>query len=150
LQIAYQASETSVTDNKRPAAREHIAKALESLDPDVINTFVKEALAAEKTVWGTCDGCRKKFPVDVPDWNARANVVDKLLTQGYGRPRTEEEESGKGFVLRRSLVFPEANYEHILALVQEHGIGSLHPHPDGGVEVVTSAETAATEPDRAA
>jgi hypothetical protein len=39
----------------------------------------------------TCDGCRKRFPVEVPDWNARANVVDKLLTQGYGRPRTEEE-----------------------------------------------------------
>jgi hypothetical protein len=39
--------------------------------------------------------------------------------------------------------------EHILALVQEHGIGSLYPHPGGGVEVITRAETAATEPDRA-
>jgi hypothetical protein len=136
--------------DKRPTVRDHIAQALESVDPDVINTFVREALAAEKTVWGTCDGCRKRFPVEVPDWNARANVVDKLLTQGYGRPRSEEEEAGKGLTLRRSLVFPEANYEHLLTLVKEHGVGSLVPLAEGGVEVVAHSETAATEPDRAA
>jgi hypothetical protein len=136
--------------DKRPTVRDHIAQALESLDPDVINTFVKDALAAEKTVWGTCDGCRKRFPVEVPDWNARANVVDKLLTQGYGRPRSEEEEAGKGLVLRRSLVFPNADHEQILALAEEHGAGSLHPHPDGGVEVVTRDEKAETEAERAA
>jgi hypothetical protein len=28
--------------------------------------------------------------------------------------------------------------------------GSVRPHPEGGVEVVTHSETAATEPDRAA
>jgi hypothetical protein len=98
-------------------------------------------------VSGTCDGCRKKFPVEVPDWNARANVVDKLLTQGYGRPKSEEEEAGRGFTLRRSLVFPDA--EQILALVEEQGVGSLDPLPEGGVEVVTRDEAAATEPDAA-
>jgi hypothetical protein len=89
----------------------------------------------------------------VPDWNARANVVDKLLTQGYGRPRSEEEESGKGFVLQRSLVFPTADAEQILSLVEEHGAGALRAHPDGGLEVVTldqtEASTSAATPDQA-
>jgi hypothetical protein len=77
-------------------------------------------------------------------------VLEICANQGLGRPGSAEEEAGQGLVLHRSLVFPNADYEHILALVQEHGIGSLHPHPTGGVEVVTGAETAATEPDRAA
>src|SRR5262249_43978525 len=132
-----------VTDTRRPGVRKRIADALESVDPDLLARFVQDALAAEKTVWGTCDGCRKRFPVEVPDWNARANVVDKLLTQGYGRPRSEEEESGKGFLLHRSLVFPTADLEYILSLVEEHGAGALRPHLPGGLEVVTEDQTAA-------
>jgi hypothetical protein len=142
-----------VTNSRRPGVRRRIADALESVDPDALTRFVQDALAAEKTVWGTCDGCRKRFPVEVPDWNARANVVDKLLTQGYDRPRSEEEESGKGFVLQRSLVFPTADAEQILRLVEEHGAGALRPHPDGGLEVVTWDQTAvatsAATPDQA-
>jgi hypothetical protein len=53
-------------------------------------------------------------------------------------------------VLRRSLVFPDTDYEHILALVEEHGIGSVHPHADGGVEIVTHDQSAAQEADCAA
>jgi hypothetical protein len=123
---------------------------LESLDPEIINPFIEDALSATKTAWGTCDGCRKKFPVEVPDWNARGRVLEICANQGLGRPGSAEEEPGQGLVLRRSLVFPDADYEHVLALVEEHGIGSPHPHPDRGVEVVTGAQTAATEPDRAA
>src|SRR5262249_43572437 len=133
----FQAREAAVTESRRPGVRKRIADALEAVDPDLLTRFVQDALVAEKTVWGTCDGCRKRFPVEVPDWTARANVVDKLLTQGYGRPRSEEEESGKGFVLPRSLVSPTADVEQILSLVEEHGAGALRPHPDGGMEVVT-------------
>jgi hypothetical protein len=135
---------------RRPAVRERIAQALESLDPEIINTFIQDALSATKTAWGTCDGCRKKFPVEVPDWNARERVLEICAKQGLGRPGSAEEETSQGLVLRRSLVFPDADYEHILALIEEHGAGSLHPHPDGGVEVVTHSETNTTEPDGAA
>jgi hypothetical protein len=142
-----------VTDTRRPGVRKRITDALESVDPDALTRFVQDALVAEKTVWGTCDGCRKRFPVEVPDWTARANVVDKLLTQGYGRPRSEEEESGESFLLRRSLVFPTADAEQILRLVEEHGAGALRPHPDGGLEVITcdqtAAATSAATPDQA-
>jgi hypothetical protein len=85
-----------------------------------------------------------------PDWNARGRVLEIYADQGLGRPGSTEEEPGEGLVLRRSLVFPYADYEHILALIEEHGVGSLHPQPDGGVEVVPRAEPAATEPDCAA
>jgi hypothetical protein len=135
--------------DRRPAVRERIAQALESLDPEIINTFIQEALNATKTAWGTCDGCRKRLPVEVPDWNARGRVLEICANQGLGRPGSAEEEPGQGLVLRRSLVFPSADYEHILGLIEEHGIGSLHPHADG-VEIVTHDQTAAQEPDRAA
>jgi hypothetical protein len=53
--------------DRRPAVRERIAQALESLDPEIINTFIQDALRATKTAWGTCDGRRKKFSVEAPD-----------------------------------------------------------------------------------
>jgi hypothetical protein len=52
---------------RRPAVRERIAQALESLEPEIINTSIQDALSATKTAWGTCDGCRKKFPSEVFD-----------------------------------------------------------------------------------
>src|SRR5262249_26040778 len=131
----------AVTDTRRPGVRKRIADALESVDPDLLTRFVQDALAAEKTVWGTCDGCRKRFPVEVPDWNARANVVEKLPTQASGRPRSEEEGPGRGFVLQPTRVSPTADAEQILRLVEEQGIGALRALPDGGVEVVTHDQT---------
>jgi hypothetical protein len=78
--------ELTSQSTKRPAVRERIAEALESVDPDALRRFVQEALAAERTIWTTCPTCEKRHQVDVPDWSARANVIDRLLTQGYGRP----------------------------------------------------------------
>lgn len=77
-------------------------------------------------------------------------MLEICANQGLGRPGSADEEAGQGLLLRRSLVLRDADYEHILALVQEHGVGSLRAHPDGGVEVVTRAEVTATERDRAA
>jgi hypothetical protein len=57
--------------------------------------------------------------------------------------RSEAEESGKSFLLQRSPVFPTADAEQILSLVEEHGAGALRPHPDGELEAITRDETAA-------
>ena len=85
----------------------------------------------------------------MPDWNACGRVLEICANQGLGRPGSAEEETSQGLVLRRSLVSPYADYEHILALVEKHGIGSVRPHPDGGVEVITRPEVLVREPDRA-
>jgi hypothetical protein len=131
--------------DKRPTVRERIAQALESLDPEALTRFVHDALNAAKTVYGSCDGCRKKFPVEVPDWNARGRVLEICANQGLGRPGSADEEEGRGVVLERRLVFPGADYEHLLALVEEHGVGSLRRGENGGVEIVTRDEPRAPD-----
>jgi hypothetical protein len=75
-------------------------------------------------------------------------VLEICANQGLGRPGSAEEEPGTGWC-SAARSFSRADYEHILALVQDHGLDSLRPHPDGGVEVVTRPESA-KEPDRAA
>jgi len=68
--------------DQRAAVRERIAQDVEALYEEKIQAFFEEALGAEKKAWGTCDGCRKKVEVDVPDWNARAKVLEMLFNQG--------------------------------------------------------------------
>jgi hypothetical protein len=132
--------------NGRPAVRERIAEDAARLYDEKIAAFFEDALSAEKTAWGTCDGCRKRFPVEVPDWNARAKVLELLLNQGYGRPKADEEEARKAILFKRVLVFPAADYEQLLVLCEKHGLGSLRRLPEGGVEVVICDEAAAAGP----
>ena len=91
--------------HSKPAVRERIAEDAEGMYDD-ISAFFKEALGAERKLWMTCQHCDRRSEVEVPDWNARAKVLETLLNQGYGRPRSEEDTAGHGFILKRIIVVP--------------------------------------------
>jgi hypothetical protein len=71
-----------------------------------LEEFLDEALESEKESWVACPHCRRKHEVAVPDWNARLRVVETLLNQGFGRPPQGDQESERGFVLKRVVVEP--------------------------------------------
>jgi hypothetical protein len=78
----------------------------------------------------------------VPDWGARANVIDKLLTQGYGRPRSEDDEAGAGFVLRPVLVFRASDPDRAAAEAAANYGGVVTSAADGTRTVVIDGAAA--------
>jgi hypothetical protein len=74
--------------------RRRLAEDVERLYDGRISGFLEEALAAERSVWGTCSHCHRKTEVSVPDWNARTRALQLALEQGYGKvpagPNSEE------------------------------------------------------------
>jgi hypothetical protein len=60
----------------------------------------------ERKIWMTCQHCDRRSEVEVPDWNARAKIVETLLNQGFGRPPSGDADGGGGFILKRVIVEP--------------------------------------------
>jgi transcription elongation factor Elf1 len=50
-----------------------------------------EVLEASKDQWVTCDRCKQKTQVKVPDGNARVQAASKLFELGYGRTKEQTE-----------------------------------------------------------
>lgn len=93
------------TAKSRPAVRERIAADADNLYP-AIKTFFQDALNAERTIWTTCQHCDRRTEVEVPDWTARAKILETLLNQGFGRPPSSSPDGGGGFILNRIIVLP--------------------------------------------
>jgi hypothetical protein len=89
---------------RRPI-RERIAEAAEQ-NYQALEQFFREALKADKSVHTSCPHCRKRFPVEVPDWAARNKVVNTMLTQGFGRPAAETGAGAGGLTVIRRIVLP--------------------------------------------
>jgi hypothetical protein len=83
------------------SVRARLAEALEEGYDEKLRPFFDEALRAEKQVWGTCSKCQHRTSIEVPDWSARAKVVELLLTQGFGRPKNEGEAASVTIVVNR-------------------------------------------------
>ena len=66
----------------------------EGADVEAIIGVLRDAMVAEKTVWGSCDGCKKKFPVVVRDTAAALRAVELWIEQGFGRQKVSEVEPG--------------------------------------------------------
>jgi hypothetical protein len=96
-----------VTENTKSTStvREKIARAAED-SSEQLQRFFEDALAADRKVWASCPACSKRHEVEIPDWTARTKVVETMLNQGFGRPRSEEETGGQGFILKRVIVVP--------------------------------------------
>jgi hypothetical protein len=100
------------SSDRRPAVRERIASDADNLYPN-IKAFFEDALKAERRTWVTCDHCNRRTEVEVPDWNARAKIVETLLNQGFGRPSSGDTDgSGAPFILKRVIVMPDGA-EHV-------------------------------------
>src|SRR3989304_3666415 len=98
-----------------PDVRGQIAKTAHD-QVSQIESFFAEVLSSERSVRRMCPHCGLGSDVSIPDWTSRTKALELMLNQGFGRPSSEEQEGKKGFLLRRTLVFP------------------------GGVEVVTHDE----------
>jgi len=61
-----------------------------NISDEAIKALIEDSLTAEKTVWAeiVCKKCRRpgKYPVVIPDIQARAKVLDIMATQGKGKP----------------------------------------------------------------
>jgi hypothetical protein len=91
---------------KRSSIRQRIAEQAEEMGPE-LRAFFAEALVAQREMHVGCPSCNKRFPVTVPDWNARTKVVETMLNQGYGRPGSDDNADGAGgFILKRVIVHP--------------------------------------------
>jgi hypothetical protein len=91
---------------QRPAVRERIAQDADNLYP-AIKSFFEEALNAKRKVWTTCTHCDRRTEVEVPDWNARAKILETLLNQGFGRPPSSDLDGGVGLIVNRIIVAPD-------------------------------------------
>jgi hypothetical protein len=92
---------------KRSAIRQRIAEQAEELGPE-LRSFFTDALAAHRETHVGCPSCNKRFPIMVPDWNARCKIVETMLNQGYGRPGSDDNADGaQGFILKRVIVYPD-------------------------------------------
>jgi hypothetical protein len=96
------------------SVRARLAEALEEGYDEKLRPFFDEALKAEKQVWGTCSKCQHRTPIEVPDWSARAKVVELLLTQGFGRPKNEDEAASVTLIVHRTWPF---RTEELAALI---------------------------------
>jgi hypothetical protein len=116
------------------AVRGRLARDAEALYEEKIQAFFEDALSADRKVWAGCPNGRKRHEVDVPDWQARAKVLELLLNQGYGRPKAEDETGAEPFILTRRIVLPsgfevdEAAFQDWLAS-RELGAASHSPSP---------------------
>jgi hypothetical protein len=57
---------------------------------ELLRVSLFEALKAEREMFATCDHCRHRTRVVVPDWTARVKAIETLLNQGLGRPEPEQ------------------------------------------------------------
>jgi hypothetical protein len=117
------ADTTSPTKKRRPAVRERLAEDADNLYP-AIKSFFEEALNAERKVWTTCNHCDRRTEAEVPDWNARAKILETLLNQGFGRPPSGDPEGGGGFILKRIIVAPDG-----AEIVTHNGPEGVPPAP---------------------
>lgn len=92
--------------SEKRAVREQLADFTER-NYHRLEEFFDRALNASKTVRLACPRCGVNSAVEVPDWQGSLKVVEAMLNQGFGRPPAEAAEGGSGFVLRRTLVFPD-------------------------------------------
>jgi hypothetical protein len=69
---------------------------------EMLNTTLKAAAQAVKTVWHSCRHCGKRDQVEIPDAMAAAKAAEIWLREGFGRPRETSGASGD-FVLKRTL-----------------------------------------------
>ena len=92
--------------------RRHIRRTLAELaerKSDKLEKFFEDAMAADRTVSVLCKHCGRRELVEVPDWRARQLAVSELLNQGFGRPGTENGETGGELIVERRLVFPDGS-----------------------------------------
>jgi hypothetical protein len=66
-------------------------------------------MSADRTVSVLCKHCGRRELVEVPDWRARRLAVAELLNQGYGRPATENGETGGELIVHRTIVLPDGS-----------------------------------------
>lgn len=74
--------------------RKRLAKALDSLEDEQVQSLITDALGAEKVIWPVivCPNCGHdhKPAVEVADLNTRIKAVQILADQGKGRPAEQK------------------------------------------------------------
>jgi hypothetical protein len=128
-----------VTENAKSTStvRERIARAAEE-SSEQLQRFFEDALAADRKIWTSCPTCSKRHEVEIHDWNARTKVVEVMLNQGFGRPKSEDATGGQGFILKRVIVTPDGTevdhdaYQRFLAWEEAQAA----PFGDSDVAVV--------------
>lgn len=71
--------------------RERLGSLLDGVSDETIKSLIEESLAADKTISVEifCKHCRRsgKYPVDIPDIQARVKALDVLVNQAKGKPK---------------------------------------------------------------
>lgn len=111
--------------DKTSDVRARLRSALEEGYEERVESFMDEALGANREVTVTCRNCAHRTPALVPDWSARTSALRLLFEQGYGRPKTEAaEEGGTTIILER--IWPNSDDE-IAELVEGEPLAKSHP-----------------------
>ena len=63
-----------------------------------LRALLDQAENALKEDWVLCPHCNRKHPVQRPDYRAQESAIRTLHELGYGKPKVEGEDGGRGFV----------------------------------------------------
>jgi hypothetical protein len=68
---------------------------------ELLEAYFEDALTVQKMTWITCAHCGRKSQVPTPDRAAISRTIELMLSEGYGKPKSEEESAGVTLVVNR-------------------------------------------------
>jgi hypothetical protein len=104
-------SEVKGSVEERSATRRRIQEVVDENLEDHLKVLLATVQNAEKEDWVLCPHCNRKHPVSRPDYRAAESAIRTLHELGYGRPKSEADGEGAGFVLKRVIVVPPMSPE---------------------------------------
>jgi hypothetical protein len=79
------------TRDKPANVRATLAELVDQVTPERLQSWLDEALSAEKDACTTCQECHHRVPIKVADWANRAKVLEMFMNQGKGSPPKQAE-----------------------------------------------------------
>jgi hypothetical protein len=73
---------------------------------ELLERYFEDALRVEKITWLDCKHCGRRSQVPTPDRAAISRTIELMLSEGYGKPRSEEETGGIELIVQRWLPMP--------------------------------------------
>jgi hypothetical protein len=68
---------------------------------ELLEAYFEDALRVMKMTWVTCRHCGRKSQVPTPDRAAISRTIELMLSEEYGKPKSEGETGGVTLVVER-------------------------------------------------
>jgi hypothetical protein len=76
---------------------------------ELLERYFEDALRVEKMTWVDCKHCGRRSQIPTPDFAAISRTIELMLSEGYGKPRSEEETGGIELIVERWEPWPTAD-----------------------------------------